>query len=95
MNLIKIISFAFILIASLASKEAKACMINDVAATSIIMKMCHTCIFPLTIGGVKVAEGPMDDPSDLIRSPICICTDPFPRVGVPVSFLSQAELSRP
>lgn len=92
MKLIKIISFAFILIASIASKEAKACMVNDAAAMSIIMKMCHTCVFPLTIGGVKVAEGPMDDPSDSIRSPICTCADPFPRVGVPVSFFEPSRI---
>ena len=60
----------------------------DVSATCVgkivnpITDICWTCIFPITIAGVKVASGE-DTPNS--RSLTCICKDP-PRVGIPISF---------
>lgn len=92
MKMLKTIALALVIIVSILSKEAKACKTDDVAAISIIMKMCHTCIFPLSIAGIQVMQGPMPDPSDSVRTPICICKDPFPRIGIPIAFFEPSRI---
>ncbi|MDQ7038646.1 MAG: TraU family protein [Aquificota bacterium] len=43
-------------------------------------------IFPIRIGGVKIGGwGELEDYSSVSSSPVCTCSDPFPRVGIKVS----------
>lgn len=52
--------------------------------------ICWKCLFPLKIMGVTVVKGGPDPKSP--RTPICHCKDPFPRVGIPISFWEPARL---
>lgn len=49
------------------------------------------CFFPLTIGGVAVSKGTLPDKKSL-RSPVCTCSDPVPRVGISVGFWEPVQL---
>lgn len=49
------------------------------------------CLFPLTIGNVPVSEGSAPDISNP-KSPICSCSDPFPRVGISIGFWEPIQL---
>lgn len=69
-----------------------ACETNTTAMTDIISDLCYECIFPITIAGVTILEGPMDDPKPTKTLPICICEDPFPRIGVPISYFEPSRL---
>ena len=69
-----------------------ACEEDNQALTNIMSDTCYECIFPITISGVTLIEGPMDDPSPSSRAPLCICEDPFPRIGIPVSFFEPTRL---
>lgn len=55
-----------------------------------ITDICWSCIFPITIGGMKVSRGGEDIANP--RTLICTCTTPFPRVGVPISFWEPVRL---
>ena len=44
-----------------------------------ITDICWSCIFPITIGGMKVSAGGEDTPNP--KQLICTCTKPFPRIG--------------
>ncbi len=53
-----------------------------------ITDICWSCIFPISIAGVKVASGEdIPNPSN----PICYCKSP-PRIGIPISFWEPARL---
>jgi conjugal transfer pilus assembly protein TraU len=85
-------ALALLLIVGINKQSADACIVTDVAATRIILEMCHTCMFPLTIAQVPILLGPMYDPKPAIRSPICTCLDPFPRIGIQVSFFEPSRI---
>lgn len=51
--------------------------------------VCWSCIFPISIAGLQVASGE-DTPNT--RRLLCNCSDPFPRVGVPITFWEPARL---
>jgi len=62
-----------------------------------ITDICWSCIFPLTIGSVKLPgfdtkKAPDMLKSDRVSSPVCYCQTPFPRVGVTVSFWEPVRL---
>jgi conjugal transfer pilus assembly protein TraU len=74
------------------SNSAQACMPLGAGTLDIVAKMCHTCMFPLMIASVPVVYGPMPDFYPSVRSPVCTCIDPFPRVGIPVSFFEPSRI---
>lgn len=82
----KIILLLLILLEVLANTHAK-CVGKFV---NPITDICWSCIFPITIGGLRVSGSGEDTPNS--RSLICACSKPFPRVGVPVSFWEPARL---
>jgi conjugal transfer pilus assembly protein TraU len=55
-----------------------------------ITDVCWSCMFPITIGGVRVSAGGEDTAN--VRSPVCACSTPIPRVGVPISFWEPVRL---
>jgi len=55
-----------------------------------VTDICWSCIFPITISGIKVASG-SDDTSNP-RRPVCYCKDPLPRIGLPISFWEPVRL---
>ena len=69
-----------------------ACVENNQALNEIISSLCYECIFPITVAGVTLIQGPMEDPSPSNHAPICICSDPFPRIGIPVSYFEPSRL---
>ena len=77
---------------SLYNVNVKACVPNPTATAQIIATMCHSCVFPLSVGGVQLIQGVMPDPSTIVSSPICVCNDPFPRIGIPVSFFEPSRI---
>jgi len=54
-----------------------------------ITDICWKCIFPITIAGVTVASGE-DTPNP--RRVVCYCSDPLPRIGIPISFWEPVRL---
>jgi conjugal transfer pilus assembly protein TraU len=72
--------------------NSQACEVNPNALMDIVNDLCYECIFPITISGVTLIEGPMSDPSPSSRAPLCICTDPFPRIGIPISYFEPSRL---
>ncbi len=52
-----------------------------------ITHVCWKCMFPLTIGGFKVADPDKDlaTPTEK-RQVFCKCGDPIPRIGIPIGF---------
>ena len=55
-----------------------------------ITDICWSCLFPITIGGLRVSSSGEDTSNP--RSILCTCTTPFPRVGIPVSFWEPVRL---
>lgn len=55
-----------------------------------ITDICWSCLFPLTISGIPVV--PQGEDTSNSRSPLCTCSDPFPRVGIPISFWEPARM---
>lgn len=55
-----------------------------------ITDVCWKCLFPITIGGLKVSSGGEDTPNP--QTFICTCSRPFPRIGIPISFWEPARL---
>ncbi len=86
-----ILTLLLIIAANSNNRLEAVCLPHDFAGLTVLTKMCHTCIFPLTISGITLLRGPMPDPSPTSVGPICLCTDPFPRVGIPISFLNLRE----
>ena len=75
-----------------SNTPVKACGANPSAIPQILATMCHMCIFPLSVSGIQLMQGNMPDPSHMVGSPVCICTDPFPRVGIPVGYFEPSRL---
>jgi conjugal transfer pilus assembly protein TraU len=55
-----------------------------------ITDVCWKCLFPLKIAGITVMRGGPDPSSP--QTPLCYCNNPFPRVGIPISFWEPARL---
>ena len=55
-----------------------------------VSDICWSCLFPITICGLKVSASneDTDNPKELI----CKCGTPIPRVGIPISFWEPARL---
>ena len=49
-------------------------------------------IFPVRIGGVELIGTDIDTPPDNIRSPVCVCGSPIPKIGITASFWEPARL---
>ena len=81
-----------LILISLINVNSYACMEDKSALLKMTQDLCYECMFPITISGLTLISGPMDDPSPSSRSPICICSDPFPRIGIPVSFFEPNRL---
>ena len=54
-----------------------------------VTDICWSCIFPITIAGLRVSK-PGEDTANPQR-PLCFCKDP-PRVGIPISFWEPVRL---
>lgn len=52
--------------------------------------ICWDCIFPISIGNVK--SGGKNPDTDNPSNPICMCSEPFPRVGVSVGFWEPVRM---
>ena len=89
MKSIKKIALLLLLILNVNSY---ACEEDKKALANIVSDLCYECIFPITISGITLIQGPMDDPSSSSRDPLCICTDPFPRLGIPISYFEPSRL---
>ena len=89
MKSIKKIALLLLLILNVNSY---ACEEDKKALANIVSDLCYECIFPITISGITLIQGPMDDPSSSSRDPLCICTDPFPRIGIPISYFEPSRL---
>lgn len=50
-----------------------------------ITDICWKCLFPISIGPVKIGSGPAPD-TENPSFPICLCGSPIPRIGISVGF---------
>jgi len=80
------------IVVCLLSTNSSACVPTTGGMPQIAVSLCHTCMFPMSIGGIQIAQGPMPDPNSTIASPVCVCLDPFPRVGIPIAFFEPSRL---
>ena len=67
--------------------EAGKCngrMVNPVS------DICWSCLFPITIGGMRVSPGGEDTSN--VGELLCTCGSPIPRIGIPISFWEPARL---
>lgn len=57
-----------------------------------ITDVCWSCLFPLSIGGLKIwpSERPDTNNPD---SPICVCDTPLPRIGIAMGFWEPVRLA--
>ncbi len=68
------------------------CKPTGVLSIDIIAKADYSAMLPLRIAGVTLAQGHIPDAQGAVGSPICVCNDPFPRIGIPVSFFEPSRL---
>lgn len=68
------------------------CSPTGALTVDIILKADYTAMFPLRIAGIPIIPGRMPDIGGSVSSPICICKDPIPRIGIPVSFFEPSRL---
>ncbi len=72
--------------------ETKAvCAPNPSQILISLTELCWECIFPISIAGIQVIQGPMPDPQGSVGSPICICPAPPPlffRIGIPIGYFA-------
>ena len=82
-----------------ARPDRVACTATGEGTTATAVKIWKTAlatiynIFPIKIGGVTVStfQG-LEDVSTLADSPVCVCSDPFPRLGLKVSLWEPIAL---
>lgn len=55
-----------------------------------ITDICWSCLFPITICGLRVTPQGEDTPSS--KTPLCVCRKPLPHVGLPITFWEPARL---
>lgn len=68
------------------------CTSTGALTVDIIMKADYTAMFPLRIAGITIIPGRIPDIGESVSSPICMCSDPIPRIGIPVSFFEPSRL---
>ena len=68
------------------------CAPTGALTVDIILKADYTAMFPLRIAGIPIIPGRIPDVGGSVSSPICVCPDPFPRIGIPVSFFEPSRL---
>ena len=56
-----------------------------------ITDVCWSCLFPLSVGGLKIWPSGRPDTSNP-ASPICFCGSPLPRIGISVGFWEPVRL---
>jgi conjugal transfer pilus assembly protein TraU len=70
--------------------------VSTVCATCVgrfanpVTDICWSCIFPITIGGMRVWASGEDTGNP--RQLMCTCKKPVPRVGIPISFWEPVRL---
>ncbi len=89
---IKKIAFAFVLIQALTQNVNAVCTPGGFLTVDIVLKADYTAIFPIRIAGVTVIPGRIPDSGGSVGSAVCVCSDPFPRVGIPVSFFEPSRI---
>jgi conjugal transfer pilus assembly protein TraU len=52
----------------------------------VIKDTCYSCMFPMYIAGVPLGSAPVNDASDKVRQPLCLCGSPIPRIGIPIGY---------
>ena len=77
--------------------EAK-CPTGGFAIIDTLFSICWECMFPITISGITIINGPMNNQPMLsgARQPLCTCPMPppiFMRIGIPVGFF-EADWQR-
>ena len=55
-----------------------------------ITDICWSCLFPITIAGLRVS--PSGEDTSNSRQLFCTCARPIPRIGVPISFWEPVRL---
>lgn len=68
------------------------CTPKGALTLDLIGKIDYSAMFPLRIAGATIVPGRIPDIGGHISSPICVCNDPFPRVGIPVSFFEPSRI---
>jgi hypothetical protein len=64
------VKLKFLLIVLVLNVNSHACEENSQALTDIVSDLCYECIFPITISGITLITGPMDDPNPFIKDAI-------------------------
>lgn len=64
----------------------------------VVGSACWECMFPITISGIPVVSGPMQNQPMVsgARQPMCVCPMPppiFKRIGLPVGFFEASRLA--
>ena len=77
--------------------EAK-CPTGGFAIINTLFSVCWECLFPITISGITIIDGPMKNQPLLsgARQPICTCPMPppiFMRIGIPVGFFEASRIA--
>ena len=90
---------------SFSSPSTAACISTGEGTPATAVKVWTTAIatiyniFPIRIGGVKIGGfGGLEDYSSVSNTPVCLCMDPFPRIGLkislwePIAFLEATRI---
>ena len=80
------------IIISLSSTRAEAAPTCHGKFVNPITDVCWSCLFPLSVGGLKIWPSGRPDTNNP-GSPICFCSDPFPRIGISVGFWEPVRLA--
>lgn len=80
--MIRIVIFLFFSVEVLANCVGR--FVNPVS------DICWSCLFPITIGGMRVSSSGEDTGNP--RTFMCTCRTPVPRVGIPISFWEPVRL---
>ena len=83
-----LLAFSFLL----ASDLFAICKPSGFLTVDIVLKADYTAMLPLRIAGIEVLKGIIPDMQSTVSSPLCVCPDPFPRIGIPVSFFEPSRL---
>ncbi len=83
-----LLAFSFLL----ASDLFAICKPSGFLTVDIVLKADYTAMLPLRIAGIEILKGIIPDMQSTVSSPICVCPDPFPRIGIPVSFFEPSRL---
>ena len=67
------------------------CAPTGALTVDIILKADYTAMFPLRIAGIPIIPGRIQDVGGSVSSPICICKDPIPRIGIPMSKIALSQ----